>query len=136
MKNELKELLKERYPSVYGQCQRWSFHDGWYGILSALGERLSHQERVTDKPIQILGMKEKYGLLDIDINTADSQAWAMAEFANQISGLLCEICGKPGQIVKAGELLQTRCGEHRQMSPHQANVERVSYAGTTDQIGW
>lgn len=135
-KKELKDLLKTRYPSVYGDCRRWPCQDGWFGILNVLGERPAWIEQAKGEPMLIMGVNEKFGLLDIDISTTDSEAWAMVAFSGQMSGIICEICGNHGQVLCAGDWLQTRCPAHQHTSSRQADLEPMSYAGSTRQVDW
>lgn len=136
MKKDLKGLLQTRYPSIYGDCQRWSCLDGWFGILNVLGERLTHYERISGRSAGITDIKEKYGIIDIDCSSGDDAPEAMVYMAIQVSGITCEICGNAGELQDNGHLLSTRCKEHKKTSDQQAAAEGASYVGPIGDVNW
>lgn len=136
MKQELKRLLQTRYPSIYGECRRWSCLDGWFGIFNVLGERLTHYERVSGCPAGITAIKEKYGIIDIDCSGGVDSSEAMVYMAIQVSGTTCEICSNAGELRINGDLLSIRCQKHKQTKCQQAAAAVASYLGPIGYVNW
>lgn len=60
------------------------------------------------KSINITQIKEKYGTLRFYIDSVDPEIDAAIDFAESISEVTCELCGRPGKI-NEGAWLSVRC---------------------------
>ncbi|MCY1536128.1 hypothetical protein D9M68_715710 [compost metagenome] len=135
MKKELRELLKDRYPAVYRDCTGWAFSDGWFGILNVLGEQLTNIASTEKRaPTAIIYMKEKYAQLSIFADGATSRDYQAIEFAEAMSAVICEACGKPGRMVKRGGWYSTMCPEHQGLSAREVERQELTYDGPTDPL--
>lgn len=96
-------LLTRRYPALYGSSNAergfaFEHDDGWFAILDALSETLMSKAEAESRPPQRVGqVKEKLGTLRFYFGSgeADDGAIAMAE---EMSGRLCEVTGRPGRL--------------------------------------
>lgn len=111
MKRELRDQLKAKYPTAFGQAAGWAVGDGWYAILDRLGASLSKLKPIT----AITGIGEKYGFLDLDYGTANDDAEALLTAASAASESTCEMCGEPGHIEAKQSWLRSRCDICRAM---------------------
>lgn len=103
MRAELSRLLTRRYPELYGPVDRvcefpFGHGDGWFAIIDALSETLvSNAEKKSRSPEPVGQVRVKLGTLSLDFrsNEADEGANVMAE---EMSGRLCEVTGRPGRL--------------------------------------
>ena len=56
-------------------------------------------------------MKEKYGTLRFYADNCSEVQDALIDMAEELSGVTCEVCGKPGRR-RAQYETETRCDEH------------------------
>ena len=56
-------------------------------------------------------VKEKFGTLRFYYSGGDEVVHGMVDLAESMSGVTCEVCGKPG-TVRGGGWIQTLCDEH------------------------
>jgi hypothetical protein len=68
-------------------------------------------QAVENLPV-ISDIKEKFGTLRFYADNADERVHSLIEFAEEMSGVMCEVCGKPGSIDDNG-WIKTHCSEHR-----------------------
>lgn len=89
----------------------WSVRDakasvgpGWWPILSAL---------YVAKPrsVTVQQVKEKYGTLRFYCSGGDESFNLLVTFAEQLSGFICEACGKEGKLIIIRGWYMTRCKE-------------------------
>jgi hypothetical protein len=89
--------------------------DGWFDILWRLCEdlepRVAALEKQTERPFEVLQVKEKFGGLRIYVNDADDNIRLRIETAQLESFRTCEICGQPGTR-REGGWIKTLCDEH------------------------
>ena len=98
MKQELDELLCQRYPKIFvnrhGDPKQtlmcWGFEcgDGWYNII-----------------------KEKFGTLRFYTNGGNEQIYGMIRMAESMSAVTCEECGAPGKS-RGRSWIYTACDAH------------------------
>lgn len=126
MRQQLDDLLCERYPVIFQNRYRdmqhtamcWGFDcgDGWFDLLDSLCKMITHHLTYNaDKdtpPVIADQVKEKYGTLRFYAHGGDKTTDAYIEFAEYLSGLTCEVCGKPGKLNKDNTWLKTTCEEH------------------------
>ena len=65
---------------------------------------------------EIVQIKEKFGTLRFYYNGGDSRVDALVEFAEAMSGRICEQCGDRGTEDSAG-WIKTHCVKHRRKDP-------------------
>lgn len=103
MRADLSRLLTRHYPQLYGPVDRiyefpFGHGDGWFAIIDALSETLvSNAENKSRLPEPVGQVRVKLGTLTLDFRTneADEGANVMAE---EMSGRLCEVTGRPGRL--------------------------------------
>lgn len=104
---------------LFGGCE---CNNGWYTLLDSLCQSITnhikyqHSEvdfwnkpaNIKHKPdnvkdkiphVKFLQIKEKFSLLRIYIDGGDNEIQTMISFAEQLSGRVCEICGKFGMDI-------------------------------------
>ena|SRR3972149_6790927 len=115
MTPRLQQKLYKKYPKIFRQkdlsmletamCWGIACGDGWYWLLDALCNYLkcSHED------VEAVQVKEKFGTLRFYIQGGTSEADAVIQFAEQMSGGICERCGMPGAKLRGKGWLYTRC---------------------------
>ncbi|WP_322032854.1 hypothetical protein [Paraburkholderia sp. J76] len=127
MREELSNILRERYPLIFAVgpvatdtadgmptvFSLWGFGcgDGWFDLIDVLCARLQLATRHGAPQVVASQVKEKFGTLRFSASGADARQRAMIELAEMMSGRLCEQCGNPGQTISAG-WMRTRCTDH------------------------
>ena len=161
MRQELDQLLCERYPKIFANrhadmkttamCWGFSHGDGWFNIVDTLcwflyrkydaaksrhdylvsrlgksrfGESKGHivtQEDIDDSKVRmdeeaekvptVVQVKEKFGTLRFYIQAGTDEHYNYISFAEAMSGVTCETCGKPGKRLGRG-WIYTACEEH------------------------
>ena len=107
-----RQQLRSRYPAILAHASL-SYGDGWAGIMEALCERLQfHAEHNAMPSVEITQAKERHGELSVNYAGGDTYAGGLIDMAEALSAHVCEVCGQPGQLSE-GDVLQTRCTEHR-----------------------
>ena len=103
---------------------------GWYNLVHTLCHSIDeylkwrNRDRVmTEKlTLQITQIKEKFGTLRFYTGPTDDRIQGMIDFAEQMSTVMCEQCGKPGQLRKLS-WMQTLCDEHyEQAKPNENRI--------------
>lgn len=85
---------------------------GWLHLIEALADGLQARADATgEPPAAITYIKEKFGEMSI-FHGGDDYANGMVEFVENLSGLVCDVCGKPGKTNTTG-WRATRCERHR-----------------------
>lgn len=86
---------------------RNSVYPGWWGILDKYIPQI-----LAMAPDAELYIKEKYGLLRIDVSS-ETVNWStfleMKYEAEEASATVCEVCGAPGKLRTERDWLQTLC---------------------------
>lgn len=128
MKQEFDEMLCARYPKLMANrhktmqetCMYWGFEcgDGWFNILNQLMGNIQHHIDSKNKKEEVIPqvvldqVKEKFGTLRFYYTGGDDYIRGMVSMAEAMSGVTCEVCGKPGET-NYGGWIKTRCEEHR-----------------------
>lgn len=128
MKQEFDEMLCARYPKLMANrhktmqetCMYWGFEcgDGWFNILNQLMGNIQHHIDSKNKKEEVVPqvvldqVKEKFGTLRFYYTGGDDYIRGMVSMAEAMSGVTCEVCGKPGET-NYGGWIKTRCEEHR-----------------------
>lgn len=79
--------------------------EGWQGIISALDAQLSGD-------CQVCQVKEKYGTLRVYVGEATEADLDYIDEAEYKSMIVCELCGKPGEIRERYGWVSVACDEH------------------------
>ena len=123
MKQELDDLLCERYPLIFANrrkstqesCMGWGFAcgDGWFTLIDTLCKQLQFWTEHNHAPqVVAVQVKEKFGRLCFYVREANDIQRGMIQLAEAMSVQLCEECGSPGQLLVAGGWHLTRCEAH------------------------
>lgn len=127
MRQELDDLLCERYPDIFrdrqgdpaqtGMCWGFCCGDGWFDLIDSLCAELTSKVKAgTMAPVVATQVKEKSGYLRFYIRDrfnreANSQALRLIELAQQKAQRTCEQCGQaaPLRIHDQGAVLCPAC---------------------------
>jgi hypothetical protein len=142
MKQELDNLLCERYPEIFAErnldmtetCMCWGFEcgDGWFDILDRLCATIQHhidwrnrqradllENNPHNLPIpeeipQVVAeqVKEKFGTLRFYYRGGDDYVSGLVSMAEAITEFTCETCGDRGEANESG-WISVRCDKHR-----------------------
>lgn len=61
----------------------------------------------------IAQIKEKFGTLRFYVHNGSDRVYDLIDFAEGMSAVTCEVCGKPGTLDKNSGWVKTHCIEHR-----------------------
>jgi len=126
MRKELDEALCAKYPDIFkdrhGDMREtamcWGFPgDGWYNIIDSLCATIKNREynlKLNKKeflPVVATQVKEKYGGLRFYYTGGDDYIDGAVAFAEYMSEVTCEVCGKPGKQ-RGHNWMYTACDEH------------------------
>lgn len=78
---------------------------GWYALLMGLGAICAEDES------SFRDVKEKYGELSLFPNANSARCEYACDFAEFLSGFICDVCGKAGRSREGGWVV-TRCDHH------------------------
>ena len=117
MSPELTKRLVARHPALLAMpedsviLQRGvECGDGWYDLIDgALTAIEKHCATVNAKPLAILQIKQKIGLLRIYFRPYDEIIRSIIDDAERNSAMTCEQCGRPGRLVE-GSYRRVTCG--------------------------
>lgn len=126
MRPDLEQQLVQKYPEMFQlrtkpstEGPQWPLAlfgtecgDGWFDILDLLCHEIRHyQQFKKQEPITITQIKEKFGTLRFYYEGGDDVVYALSNFAESISGRVCEDCGQPGRT-RSGGWVRTLCDFH------------------------
>lgn len=133
------KMMVNRNKDMKETCMCWGVEcgDGWFNILDQLMNNIQHHidwkekqrnwavtfnskakpEEFREVPESILQVtldqvKEKLGTLRFYYTGGDEYIRGMVTMAEAMSGVTCEVCGKPGETMGIG-WVTTKCGEHK-----------------------
>ena len=102
MNKTLAESLIKQYPSLYSDGFQFEHGDGWFLLIKELSEKLK------DKPITVVQVKEKFGGLRFYIeNSGPVSILDLAEVNEAIGDVegasysICEMTGEPGKLCRS-----------------------------------
>ena len=136
MRQELDDLLCERYPDIFrnrhgdsaltAMCWGFACGDGWYSLIDDLCRDLTAAvEAGTKPPVTAFQVKQKFGILRFRAS-GDEAAQALCRAAEDRSAHICEECGQPGIICALNCVWQVLCPEHtvkiRKQLGHESSV--------------
>lgn len=113
MRQELKDLLVHKYKTLFTKYTKNSdtdyqdgfrLSDGWFQLIDEMCNELSKLKQ----PIDILGMKEKFGGLRV-FHTYDLDALKISSKYEEASFKICDGCGDTGSLRNIKGLMVTSC---------------------------
>lgn len=125
MSPELDKQLCEKYPKLFKQrnmpmaqtAMCWGFEcgDGWYDLIDRLcgtiQNYIDHNGHLGVPQVEVVQVKEKFGTLRFYTHGGNEKIDGMIWFAQDMSGRICETCGKPGSF-RGNGWYYTACDEH------------------------
>jgi hypothetical protein len=105
---------KERYESIkeyYENGGKWPWKDGKVITPEEVEERRLKMVETEKSVPTVVQVKEKLGTLRFYINGGTDEHYNYIRFAEYLSAVTCEECGKPGKIRGHG-WYYTACDEH------------------------
>lgn len=102
------EEIENKYPELFTDCFDFSVGEGWLPIVDTLCELISAQNTVLEEKVKVLQIKEKFRLLRFYTSNETEEVDRWVEFAERLSGKVCEHCGKEGKLVGAS-WIRTLC---------------------------
>jgi len=112
------DIFKDRYGDMRETAMCWGFPgDGWYNIIDSLCATIKNREynlKLNKKeyvPVVATQVKEKYGSLRFYYDGGDDYIDGAVAFAEYMSEMTCEKCGKPGKL-RGRSWMYTACDEH------------------------
>ena len=121
MKQELDDLLCDRYPGIFRErhaamgetCMNWGFscNDGWFALIDVLCREIERHGQSRGLDVVAVQVKEKLGGLRFYVRGADAYVNGLIWMASALSEHICEECGAPGRLSNDG-WLRTSCTEH------------------------
>jgi ribosomal protein L40E len=79
--------------------------DGWYWLIDELCAELW----IKDPDLQIVQIKEKCGTLRFYVESASPEQFAIIDFAENLSSVICEKCGQMGATKTKMATLCEKC---------------------------
>jgi len=139
MKNELENYLVEKYPKIFVDCNKgpkeslmcfgFEHDDGWFWILDQLCESMqnyidsNNKYSLLDTQIEqviAIQVKEKFGTLNFYYTGGDDIIYGMVSFAENLSNVICEVCGTKRKVGKTSGWVVTCCekchGKNKRLS--------------------
>jgi len=120
MNNKLQKQLYDKYPKIFAEkdlpmsqtcmCFGIETGDGWYWLIDKLCLMLQWDIN-NNKHSQITAsqVKEKYGTLRFYTNGDDGKQRGMIDFAEYLSGYICERCGSIENVSQTEGWISTLC---------------------------
>jgi len=122
MRNELAEILYQRYPAIFsehirlqGEKASWKIwcQDGWFDLIDTLCSQLQYwTDTHNAPPYQVTAVKEKFGELRFVARYKSPEQIGAVKMAYAMSTRICEACGASGRHVVAHGIWMTRCELH------------------------
>lgn len=122
MKKELQDEIYKKYPKIFAQkdkpmtetCMCWGLAcgDGWYWLIDNLCSLLQWDIDHNGHPqIEAVQVKEKYGTLRFYTDGHDEKQSGYIDFAEHISGIICEDCGSMDRVTQTKGWVVTLCNK-------------------------
>ena len=111
---EYPELFKDRHADMKTTAMCWGFEclDGWYPLINSLCAAIMwnpHTGKNVENPPTVSQVKEKYGTLRFYVNDSNERQNNIIEFAEYLSGNICENCGSMRDVSRTKGWVKTRC---------------------------
>jgi hypothetical protein len=131
------------FPQDYCGQSTFGFecNDGWADLIEATLQLIQQRAELSALDVKVTQAKEKFGQLRIYHRGGDESIGSALDITELVSGCVCELCGKPGEVITIEGWLLARCGEHRerqhtdQIEPYSTDEDFVaSYKQAVDLI--
>lgn len=130
MRDDLTTILTARYPALYGQHFGFEHHGGWFSLIDALSEALVTGAEVAGRPPpRASQVKEKFGTLRW-YHGGDAFDDGAIDFAEEMSGRICERTGRPGRLGSRGGWWATRAPGIDGIEPTAIGFQKDGTMGT------
>jgi hypothetical protein len=141
MREELDKQLTNAFPLLYANRYLKEYrdpisfgfevHDGWFDLIYKLSEKLeplirqyiiAHKDDPDNLSYIQLGqtwwptaiqVKEKFGTLRFYMSECTDEMSRLIDEAESLSGTICDICGKPGEVTNSSGYRSTRYPIHK-----------------------
>lgn len=101
-------------------------NDGWADLIEATLRLVQQRAEQRVVQVKVTQAKEKFGQLRIYHRGGDEGIGSVFEIAQLASGCICELCGKPGEVMSLEGWLLARCGKHCGLDdPHQPEAHKA-----------
>lgn len=137
MNNLIERLLAAQYrtllfPNDFCGEAIFSFecNDGWANLIEATLRLTRRHAELKALDVKVTQAKEKFGQLRIYHSESDEVIGSVFEIAQLASSCICELCGKPGEVVSLEGWLVARCGNHTgrgHLDPIEAHIADEKY---------
>lgn len=129
MNNFIERLLADQYRTLLfskdfseGAIFGFECNDGWANLIEATLRLTQQHAELKALAVKVTQAKEKFGQLRIYHSESDEVIGSVFEIAQLASSCICELCGKPGEVVSLEGWLVARCGNHSGKG-HQDRIE-------------
>lgn len=137
MNNSIEMHLVTHYRSLLfpqDYCGQSTFgfecNDGWANLIEATLRLTQQHAELKALDVKVTQAKEKFGQLRIYHSESDEVIGSVFEIAQLASSCICELCGKPGEVVSLEGWLVARCGKHTgrgHLDPIEAHIPDEKY---------
>lgn len=108
------KMLSMRYPKMFPSGAYAGVGNGWQPLIKMLCDAIqSHIDNNGAQQVEVSQIKEKFGGLRFYYDGGDRYIDGMVGFAEYMSEVTCEQCGKPGML-RGKYYVYTACDEHTQ----------------------
>lgn len=107
-----RDNIVAKYPKLFRKIKYMMCGDGWLDILDDLFSKL--EPMISDDETEycyLNDVKEKFGSLRIYLNYGTSEMFDLIDDAEKLSSVVCENCGKPGELFPDRFCMKVRCKE-------------------------
>ena len=122
MDQKLQDQLYKKYPKLFVQhtepmtetCMCWGLDcgNGWESLIRMLCSLLQFDiDHNNHKQIEAVQVKEKFGTLRFYVNGNDAKQEGYIDFAEFLSGSICEECGSNKNVKQTKGWICTRCSD-------------------------
>ena len=137
MNNFIERLFADQYrtllfPKGFSGDAIFGFecNDGWATLIEATLQLTQQHAELKALDVKVTQAKEKFGQLRIYHRGSDEDIGSVFEIAQLASSCICELCGKPGEVVSLEGWLVARCGKHTgrgHLDPIEAHIPDEKY---------
>lgn len=100
--------------------------NGWFDLVKANLQLLERYGELEHLRVEIVQVKEKFGLLRVYHRGGDSVVDQLFDIAELVSGCVCEICGAQGGVSDHHGRLRARCILHREADEPSSVISSIS----------
>lgn len=137
MNNFIERRLADQYRTLLfskdfseGASFGFECNDGWANLIEATLRLTQQHAELKALDVKVTQAKEKFGQLRVYLSESDGVIGSLFEIAQLASSCICELCGKPGEVVSLEGWLVARCGKHigrGHLDPIEAHIPDEKY---------